>query len=97
VAPSVSGTPSASDESGPLLAVLPPALQADEGHSFAAILGDTREQAGLIASDLDQLDGANDGLARVQRLVGRLRDVAVVALDTNSCRPSGRYCSGRWT
>jgi hypothetical protein len=61
--------------------VLPPALLADDGRGYAAILGDTREQAALIAGDLDQLEAAGDGLARVQRLVGRLRDATVVATD----------------
>jgi flagellin-like hook-associated protein FlgL len=60
---------------------LPPALLAEDGHGYAAILGDTRERAALIAGDLDRLDEAGDGLARVRRLVGRLHDVAVVATD----------------
>jgi flagellin-like hook-associated protein FlgL len=64
-----------------LSGVLPPALLADDGHGYAAILGDTREQAVLIAGDITQLEWAGDGLSQVQRLVGRLRDVTVVATD----------------
>jgi flagellin len=55
--------------------------QAGEGRAFAAILNEARDQAAEVADDLDLLGAAGDGLARVQRLVGRLRDVAVVALD----------------
>jgi flagellin-like hook-associated protein FlgL len=68
-------------EPGPLPGALPPALLADGSPGYAAILGDARERAALIAGDLDQLDAADDGLTRVQRLVGRLRDAAVVGTD----------------
>lgn len=79
--PTVNGGSSAGAESTLLSGVLPPALLADDGRGYAAILGDTREQAALIAGDLDQLEAAGDGLARVKRLVGRLHDAAVVATD----------------
>ena len=35
----------------------------------------------MVAGDLEQLEAAGAGLARVQQLVGRLRDVAVFAVD----------------
>jgi hypothetical protein len=58
-------------------------LQSGEGRGVAALLNEARDQAGQIASELDQLGIASDGVTRVQRLVGRLRDMAVVGLDLN--------------
>jgi hypothetical protein len=80
-APSLSSGPSAGREPVLVPGALPPALLADDSPGYAAILGDAREQAALIVGDLDQLDAAADGLTRVQRLVGRLRDAAVVGTD----------------
>ena len=45
------------------------------------MLNEARDQAALAAGGLELLEAAGDGLARVQKLVGRLRDVAVVAVD----------------
>jgi flagellin-like hook-associated protein FlgL len=58
-----------------------PAFLTEDGRIFAGPLNEARDLAAQLAGDLDQLDTAGDGLSRVQRLVGRLRDVAVVSLD----------------
>jgi flagellin len=61
--------------------LLPPALVARDGRGAVTILNEARGQAEQFATDLEHLDTAEAGLSQVQRLVGRLRDVAVVALD----------------
>ena len=60
---------------------LSPAILAEDGRGAVAILNEARDRAGRMAEGLEQLETAGAGLTRVQKLVGRLRDVAVVALD----------------
>lgn len=62
-------------------APLSPAVLAEDGRGAVTTLNEARDRAGRVAEDLIQLEAAGAGLARVQKLVGRLRDVAVVALD----------------
>jgi hypothetical protein len=45
------------------------------------VLNEARDEAGRLADALSQLDGAGTGVARVAKLLGRLRDVTVVAMD----------------
>jgi hypothetical protein len=61
--------------------VLSPAVQAEDGRTPISLLHDARDQAARIGESLEQIAGVGDGVARVQLLVGQLRDVAVVALD----------------
>jgi flagellin len=60
---------------------LSPAILADDGRGAVPLLHEMRDQAVRIAGDLEQFEAAGAGLSRVQQLVGRLRDVAVVAVD----------------
>jgi hypothetical protein len=60
---------------------LSPAILAEDGRAAVTVLNEARDQAAVVAAGLDQLEAAGAGLARVQQLVGRLRDVAVVAVD----------------
>jgi flagellin len=60
---------------------LSPAILAEDGRGTVTILNEARDQATRVAGGLEQLQTAGAGLTRVQKLVGRLRDVAVVALD----------------
>jgi flagellin len=82
-APSITGGSSTEADAGPFSESTVPSRPSGDGHAFAAILNETRDQATQVADGLDQLSVAGDALTRVQRLVGRLRDVAVVALDVN--------------
>jgi flagellin len=59
----------------------PVTLQSGDRRGVAAGLTEARDQVIQLAGDLDQLDVAGAGLAQVQGLVGRLRNIAVVALD----------------
>jgi hypothetical protein len=60
---------------------LSPAVLAKDGRGAVTSLNEARDQAALLAGGLEQLAAAGDGLGRVQKLVARLRDVAVVAVD----------------
>ena len=60
---------------------LSPAVLADDGRGTVTILNEVRDRVAGVAEGLDQLESAGAGLARVQTLVGRLRDVAVFAVD----------------
>ena len=60
---------------------LSPAILAEDGRGAVTILNEARTQAAVVAGGLEQLEAAGAGLTRVQQLVGRLRDVAVVAVD----------------
>lgn len=68
---------------------LSPAMLAEDGRSAVMILNEARDRAGRVAEGLKQLETAGAELARVQQLVARLRDVAVVALD-RSIHPAER-------
>jgi hypothetical protein len=61
--------------------LLSPAVLAEDGRTPISLLRGARDQAARVGGGLAQLAGASDGLARVQLLVGQLRDVAVVSLD----------------
>jgi hypothetical protein len=58
-----------------------PAILAEDGRGALGTLHEARVRAGRVAGGLDQVAAAGDGLTQVQKLVGRLRDVAVVAID----------------
>jgi flagellin-like hook-associated protein FlgL len=60
---------------------LSPAMVAEDGRGTVTMLNEARDQATVAAENLERLEAAGAGLARVQQLVGRLRDVAVVAVD----------------
>ena len=60
---------------------LAPAILAEDDRGVLARLSETRDQAARVGDGLATLEAAGDGLARVRHLVGRLRDIAVVALD----------------
>jgi hypothetical protein len=64
-------------------------MLAEDGRSAVMILNEARDRAGRVAEGLKQLETAGAELARVQQLVARLRDVAVVALD-RSIHPAER-------
>jgi hypothetical protein len=61
--------------------VLSPAVLAEDGRTPISRLHDARDQAARSGGSLEQIAGASDGVARVQVLVGQLRDVAVISLD----------------
>lgn len=56
-------------------------LLSDDGRRAASTLNETRDEAGRLADGLSHLESAGDGLQQVQKLIGQLRDVAVVAVD----------------
>jgi hypothetical protein len=58
-----------------------PAVLADDGRGTVTMLNEVRDRADGVVEGLDQLEAAGAGLAQVQALVGRLRDVAVFAVD----------------
>ena len=60
---------------------LSPAILAEDGRGTVTILNEARDRAAVAAEGLAQLEAAGAGLARAQKLVGQLRDVAVVAVD----------------
>jgi flagellin len=68
---------------------LSPAILAEDGRGVVPMLNEVRDRAVLVAGRLEQLVAAGDGLTRVQKLVGRLRDVAVIAID-RSLQPADR-------
>lgn len=86
---SSTGGPAASTSTGEpesVLAAFPntprtPAILAEDGRGALTVLHGARGRAAWAAEGLEQLEAAGGGLARVQKLVGRLRDVAVVAVD----------------
>jgi flagellin-like hook-associated protein FlgL len=56
-----------------------PALRVDDGRSSLTVLNEARDQAERIGANLEQVETATTGLAGVDRLLGRLRDMVVVA------------------
>ena len=74
---------------GPLEATDSPAMLVDDGRAALTVLNEAREQAEQIGSSLDQLETATTGLAGVEKLLGRLRDIVVVATGRN-LEPSQR-------
>ncbi len=66
-----------------------PALLTDDGRGVVTILNEARDLALQVGDGLDQLTTAGDGLTRVQKLVDRMRDMAVVAMD-RSLEPAER-------
>jgi len=66
-----------------------PAILAEDGRGPVTTLNEARDRAGQVAGSLELLATAGDGVTRVQKLVGRLRDVAVVATD-RSLQPADR-------
>lgn len=79
--PSIHSTSAADSDAAFTADPVTSSLQSGDGRAFGAILNDVRDHAAQAAADLDLLGSAGDALARVQRLVGRLRDVAVVAMN----------------
>lgn len=64
---------------GPLEASDTPAMLVDDGRSALTVLNEAREQAEQIGAKLDQLETATKGAAGVEKLLGRLQDIVVVA------------------
>jgi flagellin-like hook-associated protein FlgL len=60
---------------------LSPAILAGDGRGAVTIPDETRDLAEGAAEGIAQLEAAEAGLVRVQQLVARLRDAAVVAVD----------------
>jgi len=56
-----------------------PAMLVDDGRAALTVLNEARDQAEQIGASLDQLESATTGAAGVEKLLGRLRDVVVVA------------------
>jgi flagellin-like hook-associated protein FlgL len=83
VEPPASDGLSVVSDAGALQGSLTPAFLADDARGVVSTLGEARDQATQIAGDLEHLDAATAGLNRVRRLLGRLRDMTVVALDAS--------------
>jgi hypothetical protein len=66
-----------------------PALLTDDGRGAVTILNEARNRALQVGNSLEQLAVTGAGLTRVQKLVERMRDVAVVAFD-RSLEPAER-------
>jgi flagellin-like hook-associated protein FlgL len=56
-----------------------PVMLVDDGRSALTVLNEARDHADRIATNLDQLEQATTGVAGVAKLLGRLKDIAVVA------------------
>jgi hypothetical protein len=56
-----------------------PAMLVDDGRAALTILNEARDQAVEIGESLDQLESASTGASGVEKLLGRLRDIVVVA------------------
>jgi hypothetical protein len=85
----VSGGPESGTESSPGESGNRPAVLTDDGRTPVALLSETRDRALEVGSSLEQLASAGDGLTQVQKLVERMRDAAVVAMD-RSLQPPER-------
>lgn len=66
-----------------------PAVLAEDRRGVVASMQETRDRASQLGERLELLEAAGAGLTRVQILVGRLRDAAVVAVD-HGLQPADR-------